>query len=251
MNSLALTRHQAEQISNDLVDRYRQLQISWVSLMNDIQKAIDQGVPAALGYSNYKNWLNIYFGQSASHLLRQLKMFRLLKNIDEEKLESMPEGNRYELSRLSEKGLVTPLVIDDAANLLPREFKEKYILTRRTGGPRADRFGDRIGFRGLVRAPVNEMGVVFLFGMVAGELGYDVEAVHAAFPDCDAKENVSPGRWKSVRIEFEFESRNYRTHGHNLESRDVIIVCWRHNWPNCPPHLKVIELSREIEHLPR
>jgi hypothetical protein len=134
MNSLALTRHQAEQISNDLVDRYRQLQISWVSLMNDIQKAIDQGVPAALGYSNYKNWLNIYFRQSASHLLRQLKMFRLLKNIDEEKLESMPEGNRYELSRLSEKGLVTPLVIDDAANLLPREFKEKYILTRRAEG---------------------------------------------------------------------------------------------------------------------
>src|SRR5271170_1293965 len=77
MNSLALTRRQAEQISNDLVDRYRQLQISWVSLMNDIQGAIDQGVPAALGYPNYKNWLNIYFKQSAPHLLRQLQVFRL------------------------------------------------------------------------------------------------------------------------------------------------------------------------------
>src|SRR2546428_6693475 len=38
-------------------------------------------------------------------------------------------------------------------------------------------YGDPLDFRGLRHAPVNEDGVVFLFGMVARELGYMVEAV--------------------------------------------------------------------------
>jgi hypothetical protein len=47
-------------------------------------------------------------------------------------------------------------------------------------------YGDPIDFRGLRHAPVNEDGVVLLFGMVARELGYLVEAVQAGFPDCEA-----------------------------------------------------------------
>src|SRR4029077_11836541 len=38
-------------------------------------------------------------------------------------------------------------------------------------------YGNPIDFRGLRHEPVNEQGVVFLFGMVAKELGYMVEAV--------------------------------------------------------------------------
>ncbi len=38
-------------------------------------------------------------------------------------------------------------------------------------------YGNPIDFRGLRHEPVNEQGVVFLFGMVARELGYLVEAV--------------------------------------------------------------------------
>lgn len=48
-------------------------------------------------------------------------------------------------------------------------------------------YGNPIDFRGLRHEPVNEQGVVFLFGMVARELGYMVEAVQAGFPDCEAK----------------------------------------------------------------
>jgi hypothetical protein len=25
-----------------------------------------------------------------------------------------------------------------------------------------------------------------------------------------------------------------------------MIICWRHNWPDCPPNLEVIELSKEL-----
>jgi hypothetical protein len=108
-------------------------------------------------------------------------------------------------------------------------------------------YGNPINFRGLRHEPVNEQGVVFLFGMVAKELGYMVEAVQVGFPDCEAKRQVEGGRWQSVRIEFEFESRNYN---HPANGCDVI-VCWRHNWPACPQNIEVVELSKIIKSLAR
>jgi hypothetical protein len=108
-------------------------------------------------------------------------------------------------------------------------------------------YGDPIDFRGLRHEPVNEQGVVFLFGMVAGELGYMVEAVQTGYPDCEAKRQVAKGQWERVRIEFEFESRNFRDHSHNADECDII-VCWRHNWPDCPK--EVVELAKEIKKLP-
>jgi hypothetical protein len=109
-------------------------------------------------------------------------------------------------------------------------------------------YGNPIDFRGLRHEPVNEQGVVFLFGMVARELGYQVEAVQTGYPDCEAKRQVDAGKWQRVRIEFEFESRNFRDHGHSPGACDVI-VCWRHNWAECPPFLEVVELSSVIRTL--
>lgn len=109
-------------------------------------------------------------------------------------------------------------------------------------------YGNHIDFRGLRHEPVNENGVIFLFGIVARELGYSVEAVQAGFPDCEAKRQIAAGKWQRVRIEFEFESRNFRDHGHPANRCDVI-VCWRHNWPDCPSHIDVVELSEVIKQL--
>jgi hypothetical protein len=110
-------------------------------------------------------------------------------------------------------------------------------------------YGQPMDFRGLRHEPVNEQGVVLLFGMVAKELGYIVEAVQSGFPDCEAKRQIAPERWQRVHLEFEFESRNFRGHGHPLTGCDVI-VCWRHNWPDCPEHLEILELSSLIHSLP-
>lgn len=109
-------------------------------------------------------------------------------------------------------------------------------------------YGNPIDFRGLRHEPVNEQGVVFLFGMVARELGYHVEAVQTGYPDCEAKRQVDAGKWQRVRIEFEFENRNFRDHGHPPDGCDVI-VCWRHNWADCPTSLEVVELSSAIRTL--
>jgi hypothetical protein len=114
-----------------------------------------------------------------------------------------------------------------------------------TGGRR---YGPLLNFRGLLHAPVNEQGVVFLFGMVAFELGYIVESVATGFPDCEAKRRVKYGSeaWERVRIEFEYQSRNFLDHGHDPTKCDII-VCWEHNWSECP--LEVAELKSLVREL--
>ena len=85
----------------------------------------------------------------------------------------------------------------------------------------------------MVHAPTNEMGVVLAFGAFADPLGFGVETVNTAFPDCTAKRRVADGRWRAVRIEFEFRSRNFRDHRHDPAECDLI-ACWEHDWPDAP-----------------
>jgi hypothetical protein len=117
-----------------------------------------------------------------------------------------------------------------------------------TKKPKTTVYGDPIAFRHLRYAPINEMGVVFLFGMVALELGFVVESVQGPYPDCEGKRQIGPGKWQKVRIEFEFESRNFKLHEHDPNGCDVI-VCWKHNWSECPPNLEVVELRKVIKTL--
>lgn len=106
--------------------------------------------------------------------------------------------------------------------------------------------GDLINFRGLVYSPINEQGVVFLFGKVAGDLNMYVEEIKAGFPDCVGRRFTGRG-WERVAIEFEFTSKAFLTHSHDPEKCDMI-VCWEHDWPGAP--LEVIELREVIKDLP-
>jgi hypothetical protein len=84
---------------------------------------------------------------------------------------------------------------------------------------------------------------------MARPLGFIVESLRAGFPDCEAKRLVGPDQWQTVKIEFEYESRNFLHHRHKSEGCDMI-VCWEHNWPDCPKNLEVITLSEEIKRIP-
>lgn len=131
---------------------------------------------------------------------------------------------------------------DNAPSTLPNKVQHA-----RGRGDRPT-YGNPTDFRGLRHEPVNEQGVVLLFGMLAKELGFLIEAVQKGFPDCEAKRQIGPDRWQRVSIEFEFESRNFRDHRHPLNGCDII-VCWRHNWDDCPKHIEVVELSSEVKSL--
>lgn len=92
----------------------------------------------------------------------------------------------------------------------------------------------------MVFAPTNEAGVIYLFGSMAFDLGFIVTRLQGAFPDCEAVRRVVGGKLQPVKIEFEFESRNFLKHRHDVKGSDLI-VCWEHNWPECP--LEVVELK--------
>ena len=106
-------------------------------------------------------------------------------------------------------------------------------------------YGPPLARTGIAHAPLNELGVVFLFGMLAEKLGFVVMRIQKEFPDCEAMREVEPGRWQLEQIEFEYLSRNFLTHGHDPALCDVI-VCWEHNWPECPENLEVIELKKFV-----
>lgn len=141
-----------------------------------------------------------------------------------------------------DKGILSPdvavsipasdLSSDGTSNSTYHELNDRPVL------------GESIEFRGLHHAPVNEMGVVFLFGMLAEELGFAVESVQAGFPDCGAKRKLKKDRWQRVRIEFEYRSSNFLQHKHDISGCDLI-VCWEHDWRDCP--LEIICLKDHIK----
>jgi len=106
--------------------------------------------------------------------------------------------------------------------------------------------GDLINFRGLVYSPMNENGVVFLFGKVIEDLNMYIEEIKPGFPDCIGRRFTGKG-WERVRIEFEYKSKNFVEHGHNVKDCDLI-VCWEHDWDDCP--IEVIELKDRINDFP-
>ena len=104
-------------------------------------------------------------------------------------------------------------------------------------------YGWPMAYSAMVHAPVNEMGVVYLFGAMAHELGFMVMRIQPEFPDCEAMRLMEGGRCQLVKIEFEWESVNFLRHLHDAKQADLI-VCWKHNWKECP--LEVVELSNKI-----
>jgi hypothetical protein len=128
-----------------------------------------------------------------------------------------------------------PLVQDDG--LRRGDFTPRSVMRDRPV------MGEPFDRRPMTNAPVNELGVMVLFGMVAAGLGLQVESVQGKFPDCIARRQVAPGKWQYLRIEFEYESKNFKLHGHDPKGCDMI-VCWRHNWKECPAEIEVVELCR-------
>ncbi|MBU1260044.1 MAG: hypothetical protein KJ757_03865 [Planctomycetes bacterium] len=108
--------------------------------------------------------------------------------------------------------------------------------------------GRLINFRGLVYAPINEQGVVFLFGKVAHEFGMYVELIRTGYPDCIAKRFIGKDKWEEIKIEFEFKSSDFVKHKHKTEDADMI-VCWEHDWKDCPKTIEILELKNEIAKL--
>ncbi len=134
-----------------------------------------------------------------------------------------------------------------------RRSREASAPTAHRQWPKTSGFelGSPLGFRGLGHAPINENGVIYAFGVVSGDLGFKVDAIRPnAYPDCVARRRTDRTRdlWQQVQIEFEYRSSHFRDQGHDRSKCDII-VCWEHDWRECPPELEVVELMSELKKL--
>ena len=78
-----------------------------------------------------------------------------------------------------------------SATGLVRSGGHKRMLDRPVYGPPVRR--DPLAY-----GPVNEAGVVFLFGVMAERLGFIVTRMQTEFPDCEAMWEVEEDRWQRV-----------------------------------------------------
>lgn len=137
-------------------------------------------------------------------------------------------------------------------SLQAQAITETQVMVPQTHKPKESnrrkkvQFGEPIDFRGLRFAPINEQGVVYLFGMISRELGFLIESIRTEYPDCEGKRCIDKRkqRWEHVLIEFEYRSSNF---DHSPDDCDLI-VCWIHDWEDCP--IEVLELRSQIKYLP-
>ncbi len=118
----------------------------------------------------------------------------------------------------------------------------------REGKP--EEVGRPIQIMGMAYAPTNEQGVVFLFGRLAPNLGFQIERIQSGFPDCLARRRRKNG-WISRRVEFEYRASAYK--GHPPRGADVV-VCWENDWERRPRryrHLEIIDLKTHVGASPR
>jgi len=114
--------------------------------------------------------------------------------------------------------------------------------------------GKIINFRGLVYAPANENGVIYLFSKLSSDLNLYIETIRVGFPDCIAKRYIGKEQWEEVNIEFEYKSSSFYRHGHlqamKKGAKCDMIVCWEHDWKDCPKNIEVLELKTEYLNFP-
>ena len=107
-----------------------------------------------------------------------------------------------------------------------------------------EQVGERINLPILSYAPLNEKGILLLFGHYMKKLGFShVEEIRTGFPDVVAIRSIEKGKYQRVRVGFEFNSSSFLEKGYEVNECDLI-VCWSHDWENCP--IEVIELSKAL-----
>src|SRR5947199_4898322 len=115
---------------------------------------------------------------------------------------------------------------------------------------KGDEVGPRIDFPGLTYAPINEQGVVLLFGMLADDIGFSVESIRVHYPDAIVIDYRSGKNTRGVRkyVEFEYLSSSFGRQNHDPKECDMI-VCWEDDWENRPKELEVLELKVLLQKL--
>jgi len=167
--------------------------------------------------------------------------------ISESRVEQVVRAYAKE-AKLSDWKVVTPNAFrgffGKHQGMLPDE-----LIRRLSRVKQKEVVGSKIDVPGLTYAPINEQGVILLFGILSHDLKFSVERIRQEYPDAaviDYRED--PNRGIKKDIEFEFLSSSFSKQKHAVEKCDII-VCWEHDWKNCPKEIEVIELKGVVQSL--
>jgi predicted RNA-binding protein with PUA-like domain len=95
----------------------------------------------------------------------------------------------------------------------------------------------------MIAPPTNTIGVICLFSEWARERRIKLESIQPGSPNCTARVRAGDAS-RRILIDFKVRSRSYR--GAAASSKgERWLVCWEHDWPECPKRIKVIELRKE------
>ena len=89
---------------------------------------------------------------------------------------------------------------------------------------------------------------MYMFGMIAMELGYAITSISDDIPSADGRRcvDITNDKWEEVELEFSFKSSDLKKTIKDEPEGDII-VCWQHDWPDCP--LEILELKSIIKEL--
>lgn len=178
----------------------------------------------------------------------------------QEKFADIEEQNPFDIGPPVKTKKAKPEPEEPAADkaepseeILPRKEKKIQLIPEtikpKPPGKSGRTSGEPIRFRGLLRAPANKAGVIYMFGLIGYELGFVIKSVMTEYPDCEAKRcvDVQKDKWKRLSIHFEYKSSDFLTRGLDPEDCDLI-VCWLHDWHQSP--IEVLELRSVVKQLP-
>ena len=136
-----------------------------------------------------------------------------------------------------------PVTEPSTIRLIPRTIKPKrpVKVERKLGSP--------MEFRGMRFSPVDRAGVLYLFGMLAVELGFELEFVSSERPHAEGRRyfDLRREQWKHLRMEFMLRSSEYVPDQDSGREPCDLLVCWEHDAEDCP--VEVLELNSVVREI--
>lgn len=136
---------------------------------------------------------------------------------------------------------------------IEKGVEQEYVLPLNVANIRKiDRVGETLSHLpiGLEESPVNEQGIVLLFGKIHFAIGFpSIIKVQQEFPDCLAYSNIG-GQLHRAKIEFKFRSGSYYRSRRSLNewNKEVdYLICWEHDCKSLSKKINVQIISLKDE----
>lgn len=135
-------------------------------------------------------------------------------------------------------------------------IKQEYKMPRNVAAiKKRDAVGESLRHLpiGMDEAPVNEQGVVMLFGKIHWAIGFpSIIKAQQEFPDCYAN-SILHDQYHRAKIEFKFKSSLFRRSKRSVEEWERMVdylICWEHDsekFEEITNGIEVIALKDELD----